>query len=239
MSGSKNTSAAVTTENHINSPHGSQELNRIYEQRFGAMEAYRNEVWKVLTAEFFQRYLPNEGTVLDLGAGYGEFINNIRAGRKLAMDLNPKSAERLHPSVQLIQQDCSQPWPVADATLDLVFTSNFFEHLPNKQTLSATLREAQRCLKSNGLLVAMGPNIRFLPGDYWDFWDHYLPLSERSLAEGMETLGFQIVKAHPKFLPYTMARGIRWPVSFISLYLRVPFAWNIVGKQFLVVARKP
>ena len=64
--------------------------------------------------------------------------NLVRAGRRFGMDLNPASARRLDPAVQFLHQDCSQAWPLPDASLDLVFTSNFFEHLPDKQALAKT-----------------------------------------------------------------------------------------------------
>jgi hypothetical protein len=85
----------------------------------------------------------------------------------------------------------------------------------------------------------MGPNIRHLPGQYWDFWDHYLPLTDLSLAEGMRITGFEISRSWSKFLPYTMASGPQYPLPFLKMYLQMPFAWSIFGKQFVVVARKP
>src|SRR6185295_17009631 len=125
-----------------------------------------------------------------------------------------------------------------DASLDVVFTSNFFEHLPDKSTLTRTLQEAWRCLKPGGKLIAMGPNIKYLPGAYWDFWDHHLPLTESSLAEGLKTKGFVVDTCWPRFLPYTMASGPQYPILFLQLYLGLRFAWRIFGKQFLIVARK-
>ena len=86
--------------------------------------------------------------------------------------------------------------------------------------------------------MALGPNIRYLPGAYWDFWDHYLPLTEASLSEGLETAGFQLEKVVARFLPYTMSKGVRYPLIFLRLYLRLPFAWPFFGRQFLVVAKK-
>jgi predicted SAM-dependent methyltransferase len=56
--------------------------------------------------------------------------------------------------------------------LDVIFTSNFFEHLVSKQALSQTILQAKKCLVPGGRLIAMGPNIRFVGGAYWDFWDH-------------------------------------------------------------------
>jgi hypothetical protein len=84
----------------------------------------------------------------------------------------------------------------------------------------------------------MGPNIKFLPGAYWDFWDHYLPLTEESLREALENRGFEIEKCVGKFLPYRMTKGPRYPLFFLRMYLRLPLAWRILGKQFLVVATK-
>ena len=104
----------------------------------------------------------------------------------------------------------------------MVFTSNFFEHLPDKATLTRTLQQARRCLKPGGKLIAMGPNIKYLPGVYWDFWDHYLPLTGASLSEGLETNGFQVAVCHPRFLPYTMVKGREYPSWVLVCYLKMP-----------------
>ncbi len=59
----------------------------------------------------------------------------------------------------------------ADDSLNVVFTSNFFEHLHTKRELRETLMQARRCLRPGGGIIALGPNIRYLPGKYWDFYD--------------------------------------------------------------------
>lgn len=214
------------------------ELQRIYGLRFDHRLAYRNSVWKVLIRDKFQQYVRPDSVVLDLGCGYGEFINNIHCAKKYAMDLNPEARKRLNADVELLEQDCSTPWPLAENTLDVVFTSNFFEHLPSKAALKSTLEEAYRCLKPGGLLVAMGPNVRYLSGSYWDFWDHHLALTDLSLGEGLENCGFTIAESVARFLPYTMVNAREYPVFFISAYLRFPLAWKFMGRQFLIAARK-
>lgn len=219
-------------------PFGGEDLEEIYRLRFAASQAYRNRVWQVLTAQFFQRYIPSGATVLDLGCGYGEFINNIRCGKKIAMDLNQAAIERLNKDVLFLRQSCSADWQVADRSLDTVFTSNFFEHLPDKNALSLTLQQAARCVKPGGRILCLGPNIKFLPGRYWDFWDHHLPLTELSLKEGLETHGFEVSECLARFLPYTMINAPQYPVVLISLYLKLPWVWRILGRQFLVVGRR-
>jgi len=216
----------------------SAELSTIYRHRFAEGEEYRRSVWKTLIADFFAPYLREARAVLDLGCGYGNFINQVASPQRFAMDLNPDAASLLASGVRLMKQDCSAPWPLAENTLDLVFTSNFFEHLPDKASLGRTLAEARRCLKPGGRLIAMGPNIKFLPGEYWDFWDHYLPLTELSLAEGMRVAGLQVERVVDRFLPYTMSHGPHYPLLFLRLYLRLPLAWRMFGTQFLVVGIK-
>ena len=207
--------------------------------RFEGNAEYRRAVWGVLTAQFFSRWVRGTATVLDLGCGWGEFINQIPAARKFGMDLNPDSPGKLAKDVTFLEQDCSQPWALPDETLDVVFTSNFFEHLPNKESLGRTLAQAFRCLKPGGRIICLGPNIKYLPGSYWDFWDHYLPLTEASLGEGLRLTGFELESSVDRFLPYSMSQGFSPPLFFLQLYLRFPFLWRFVGKQFLLVARKP
>jgi hypothetical protein len=137
-----------------------------------------------------------------------------------------------------LAQDCAERWQLEPETLDVIFTSNFFEHLPDKGALGRTLDQARICLKAGGRLICMGPNIRFLPANYWDFWDHYLALSDYSLAEGMESHGLILERRVPRFMPYTMARGSQPPLFLIRAYLAFPLAWKLLGKQFLLVARK-
>ena len=218
--------------------HDSEELAKLYHRRFDEHIVYRDQIWKLLTSEFFSKYVSPEDRLLDLGCGYGEFVNNIRCGSKFAMDLNPRARERLRPEVQFIEQDCSLPWDLTENSLDLIFTSNFFEHLPSKKTLSDTLAQAYRCLRKGGRILTLGPNARFIGGAYWDFWDHHLPLTDVAIAEALAIQGFTVEESVDRFLPYTMVNRRHFPSILVSLYLKVPIAWKVFGKQFLVVGRK-
>jgi SAM-dependent methyltransferase len=215
------------------------DLEQLYRNRLDGDAAYRLRVWKTLVDKFFYRYVATNAVVLDLGCGYGEFINNVQCGKKLAIDLNADVRRHLNPDVVLLEQDCSQRWDVADATLDVVFASNFFEHLPSKQALSDVLAQAWRCLRPGGFLIALGPNIRFVGGAYWDFWDHHLPLTDSSVVEILKVHGFGIERVIDRFLPYTMVNTREVPTALITLYLMFPPIWKMLGKQFLIIAEKP
>jgi len=215
------------------------ELEKIYHRRFDADLEYRNQVWGVLVRDFFSRYIRASDHVLDLGCGYGQFINQIQCARKYAIDLNPTSRHALHDSVLFLEQDCSEKWPLDENSLSLVFTSNFFEHLPTKTHLTKSLEQAYRCLRSGGQLIAMGPNAKYIPGAYWDFFDHHIALTELSLQEALEVTGFRTLEVIGRFLPPTMVNKPKYPPQFVSLYIKTRWLWRWFGGQFLVIAKKP
>jgi hypothetical protein len=76
------------------------EIARIYQDRLEQTGLERRDrFWKELYQFFFSRRIPANASVLELARGYGEFINNIAAGRKFAVDINPDSARHVTPDV--------------------------------------------------------------------------------------------------------------------------------------------
>jgi SAM-dependent methyltransferase len=217
-----------------------EEVQRIYRRRFSEADVRaKARVWKVLVEAFFQKWVRPTDTVVDLGCGYGEFLNYLKAARRIGVDLNPDSPAHLQNGIEFIEHSvCDLPF-LADGSVDLVFTSNLMEHLPGKRDVEQMIREALRVLRPGGQFVMMGPNLRFLPGEYWDFWDHVVPITDRSLVEALENLGFEIAECHAKFLPYTTRSSLPQWALLVKVYLSVTPAWPILGKQFLVRARKP
>ena len=75
--------------------HSAEDLQRIYRDRFLEQEEYRQAVWRVLIEECFHCYLNGATAILDLGCGYGEFINQVSTPERYAMDLNPDLPQRV------------------------------------------------------------------------------------------------------------------------------------------------
>jgi ubiquinone/menaquinone biosynthesis C-methylase UbiE len=215
-------------------------LRTLYRHRFPESErAARDAIWRVLCEHFFQRYVRETDTLLELACGLGEFTRAIRAGRKVAVDLNPDAAERLPTDVEFHLAPASNLDFLPDASVDVCFTSNFFEHLHAKSELDAVLAEVRRVLRPGGRLVALQPNIRVEPGRYWDFYDHHLPLSDRSCAEAFAQAGLEVEQVIDRFLPYTTRSRLPKHPFFVRLYLALPPLWRLLGGQFLIVGRRP
>lgn len=216
------------------------DLAALYDLRFNKIgNEKRRAVWRRLCDSFFCKLIPPDATVLDVACGYGEFINNIRASKKYAIDLNGDSASHLSPDVVFFHTSATDLSALPQDEIDVAFTSNFLEHFPSKKQLDVFLRALCSVLKPGGRFIIMGPNIRYAYREYWDYYDHYLPLSDRSLVEALTIAGFEPEKVVDRFLPFTMNNKAPTADFVIRAYLMLPFVWRIFGKQFLVIARKP
>ncbi|ALG68824.1 class I SAM-dependent methyltransferase [Beggiatoa leptomitoformis] len=215
------------------------DLQKIYSTRFLEEELpAKNRIWKVICEDFLSKFIKKTDTVVDIGAGYCEFINNIQCGKKIAIDLNPDVKKFAADNIQILNESCMAISSLDDDSADIVFMSNFLEHLQDKKQVLETIEESKRILKVGGCLLILQPNIRFLADVYWDFFDHHVPLSDRSLVEILESLDMQIIKNYPKFLPYTTKSRLPKSDFFVKLYLRIPLAWQLFGKQAFIVAKK-
>ncbi|EDN67151.1 conserved hypothetical protein [Beggiatoa sp. PS] len=214
-------------------------MQKIYAARFLEKELpLKNKIWQVICSEFLSQFVPKTATVVDIGAGYCEFINHIDCKRKIAIDLNPDVKKFAHADVEIINESCMTITSLTNNSVEVVFMSNFLEHLLNKQQVFDTLQEAKRILTLGGKMLILQPNIRFLPNNYWDFFDHHTPLSDRSLVEVLESLDMKIVKCYPRFLPYTTKSKLPKGTLFVKLYLHLPWIWSLFGKQAFIVAEK-
>ena len=223
-----------------NSAASLEDLERLYRFRFNDEERVRKDrIWKVLCRDFFQQFVPDTSTTLDLACGFGEFSRHIRAARKIAVDANAAVASLLDEDVEFHVTSAESLDMLADDSIDVCFTSNFFEHLPTKDAMDRVLREVLRVLRPGGRFVAMQPNIRYAAHLYWDFYDHHLPLSHLSAQEGFEKNGYRVDVLIPRFVPWSTKSALPQHPALVWLYLKLRPIWWILGKQFVIVARKP
>ena len=214
-------------------------IGKIYQARFdSAMVTTKKKLWEVLVERFLQRYVRTDASVADFGGGYCEFINAIRCRRKYVIDLNPAVYRYADPDVEIIISNAGKISSLPDSGLDIAFASNFFEHLSSKQQLLEVLSEIHRVLRRDGKLLIIQPNIKYAYREYWDFIDHYIPLTENSLGEALTISGFKISECIPRFLPFSVGSSPSKSSKLLSLYLKVPPIWRIFGKQTFMVGVK-
>ena len=199
----------------------------------------RNRLWNVLCTDFFQQFVRPEDAVLDMGAGYCEFINNIKCRKKYALDVDERPMRYARKDVQvLIGESTNAAALLKGEEVDVVFMSNFLEHIPTKDKLVHTLEEIRKILKSGGKLLMLQPNIRYCYKNYWDYFDHHIPLSDKSMEEVLKATHFTIRMIKAKFLPLTTKSRLPLNSGLVKLYLKIPLAQFILGKQMFVYASK-
>lgn len=220
----------------------SAELNALYEVRF-ATEADRRRkdaVWNVLCTNFFQRYVPADAVVLDVGAGLGEFLRHITCGQRIAVDIAPMVGRTLPPgSIEITASADEIASHMSAGSVDVVLCSNVFEHLPDTDTFLNSLRAILTVLRPGGRLLVLQPNIRAVGGAYWDFVDHHLALTDRTLVEAATMIGYDVEEIIPRFLPYTTRSRLPQSAWLVRAYLKFRPAWRLLGGQAWMVARKP
>jgi SAM-dependent methyltransferase len=213
---------------------------QLYRQRFADVsQRARAAMWAVLCRVVLQRYIEPTDTVVDLGAGFCEFINSVRCSRKVAVDTNEAVRRYAAADVQTVVGEIPAVLTAIPAgSANVVFCSNFLEHLRDKDTVLAVLRAVHHLLVPGGRLIVIQPNIRYAYKEYWDFFDHHVALSHASLREALELAGFCVDVLRPRFLPYTTKSRLPQAAWLVRLYLALPPLHRILGKQMLVVARK-
>jgi SAM-dependent methyltransferase len=182
----------------------------MYQSRFDpATLAAKRELWNVLAEKFLQRCIPMGAAV-----AYAE------------------------PDVEIIMSYPSAIGALPDASLDVACAGNFLEHLSSKEVLFELFSEIRWVLKKGGKLLILRPNIKYAYREYWDVIDHHLPLTENSLGKALTITGYRVAECIPRFLPFSVGSSPSKSTGLLRLYLRMPPAWRLFGKQTLMVGAK-
>ena len=195
----------------------------------------RNRAWKVLAGYLQKRFMPANGTILDLGAGYGTFINNITAKEKYALDRGGILQKYAAPDVETLIQSCTDLKNLQDNYFDVVFASNLLEHLTPEET-EKTLKETMRILKPSGKIILLQPNFTYAFKNYFDDFTHIQIFTHLGLRDLLTASGFTVRHVYPKFMPYSLRSKLPAHPLLVKLYLRSP--WKPSAGQMLVVAEK-
>jgi SAM-dependent methyltransferase len=210
-------------------------MNDVYYTTRLAHDERREKLWRFLTP-YLQRFVPENAAVLELGAAYCYFINNVAAARRVAIDTSPEIQRWAAPEVEAFVADAVQFLRRAEPQqFDFIFASNFFEHF-EWPALEEMIALILRALRPSGRLAVIQPNFRLAAARYFDDYTHRTIFTDVSLTDWLRASGFNVVKVSPRFLPLSV-KGSAGALSFlVPLYLRLPYR-PMAGQMFALAER--
>jgi predicted SAM-dependent methyltransferase len=173
-------------------------------------DAYSGKKWNLPAYSLPTRkaaFADNEPRIVDIGCG--EFKRDFNGIKPIRVDIREECAPDYRCDVRNL--------PFADGSFDIVFSSHVLEHF-DRMSWKSVLAEWTRLVATNGKLVLVLPNIMWAaqrmvndkiidndvlnvlygaqsnPFDY-----HYNGLTPERVAEGLESLGFEIKKTEHQY----------------------------------------
>lgn len=197
-----------------------------------AYDAARQSTWRHL-CRYLSRWVGADDEVLELGAGWCDFANQVGAARVTAMDIDPVVERAAASHVDPVVGDCTDLSRFADDSFDVVFASNLLEHL-ERADATRLLSGAHRVLRPDGRLIVMQPNFRLAPRRYFDDYTHVAIYTDQSLRDYLTSEGWSVATVRARFLPLTVRSRASRLTFLVPWYLRSPV--KPLAGQMLVVA---
>jgi 2-polyprenyl-3-methyl-5-hydroxy-6-metoxy-1,4-benzoquinol methylase len=184
------------------------------------------------------------GRVLDVGAGYGFFLEALeKAGYEAAgLEVSEHAAAqaRRRTRAEVVRQGAEEPFPFPDDRFDAVTLFDVIEHL---EDYPAALASCRRCLKPGGKLFVITLNAhslaRPLLGRRWAWYQdptHVHMFTARMLREGLEAAGLTVERMTTESNFCSVGEGTKFlkPLRVIGRVVHTP----VLGDSLLAVARK-
>ena len=210
-------------------------LPELYDSRFDEREvSARDAVWREIVG-YLQRYIDRDAPVLDIACDRGHFIRWVEASERWASDI--RDVERQLPDdVRFVKgSGLHLAGMLPTGYFGTVFMSNYLEHLEGPEAVVEQLRVVRALLRPDGRVIILQPNIRLVGPRYWDFIDHRMAITDRSLLEAAELAGLRAERLVTRFLPYSTKGRLPTHPWLVRAYLRLPPAWLLLGRQSLFV----
>lgn len=213
-------------------------LPELYDAHFDEREvSAKDAVWREVVS-YLQRYISDEAPLLDVAFDQGHFVRRARASERWATDIRDVRGY-LPDDVTFVQASgLDLEALVPNSYFGTIFMSNYLEHLGSSDDVIEQLRVARRLVRGGGRVVVLQPNIRLVGPRYWDFIDHRVALTERSLLEAAELAGLRTIDLVTRFLPYSTKGRLPSDPRLVRAYLAFRPAWWLLGRQTLYVGER-
>lgn len=144
-------------------------------------------------------YVGNE--IIDIGSGFGSYINFFKTKKIIVVDLSPQVIEKIQKEYSVYNNLIALSGDICDVKfakelscsfIDTVICFNVLEHIQDDIT---ALRNIHRILeRKHGNLIIVVPAHQFLYGQMDRLAGHYRRYSKRELAMKLKNSNFQIIK---------------------------------------------
>lgn len=154
---------------------------------------WRNENYRFFAERLL--HLPIDLVLVDLGSGQEQFRDITRRFKCTSIDFKQYGTTD-------IVADLTQKIPLQDNSVDIVFTSNTLEHLPNGLEF---LQECNRILKPQGMLIGTVPFMVHLHQPPYDYHRYTCYMLEKLLQQS----NFQVKEILSLNKPVHLYMGIQ------------------------------
>lgn len=194
-------------------PVPSEQFLHLHYQQYLPSDSIHIEQWRIMMTNIFLRSINiiearhslGRGALLDIGCGYGFFLELARQRGWNVYGIEPCAHARAYAASKGIAVDSENLFTRAysDEMFDVVTLFYVLEHLPEPLRY---LKEINRILKPGGLLLIRVPHItplvKFLkifriPNKLYDSPSHLSDFSPRTMALALEKTGFCEINTFP------------------------------------------
>jgi len=199
---------------------------------------YQKDKWEFDVA----RNLIDKGSVLEIGCGYGNFLESLKVKEDLDISGCEFNPDAIHVCMSKgLNVNDSELSMIRKESFDFIVTFQVLEHIPNTEDF---FFNCNRILKKNGQLIIGVPNSKSLifkpfsdsyfddgslllnlPPHHMGWWD------ERSLKKMGKLYGFKTVLLKKE--PFNESRR-----SLLDTNLRYYFRFKLVYRLFKLIFRK-
>ena len=146
------------------------------------------------------RLLPNHGTLLDIGAGTGDFLitAKLHEWQVTGVEPNPLARKNALNKGIILNETLNQ---LPKNKYDIITLWHVLEHLPN---LNKQITDITKLLKNNGFLIVAVPNYKSYDAHYykehWAAYDvprHLWHFSKTSILKLFHPFGLELFKTKP------------------------------------------
>jgi len=210
------------SENFLNNLYSSVKDPEYEEENEGRTNNFKRIIKRITKLK------PQKGSVLDVGAATGMFVNLLTQSGFEAEGLEPskwavKLAKKKY-NINLIQKDFKNF--KSNNKYDIITLIDILEHVSNPDNI---LKNAKKIMKEDGLIVIVTPDIgSILPKILKSNWWHYRPphinfFTKKSLKYILKKNGFEILLNKP----------YHWKFSLKYLVSRFNLGKKIIKKSKL------